>query len=333
MKSVFVLFSRRLNSLVVVALCFFALSAVASAAGTSLTGISMASPSQSPCRDEIRAWAARNIVPVVSGWKNEFDAKLTSTELAQLNELRLKAQPLRIRRDELVQQIGVAMRNRDEQEGDRLRKQMRELRNDWEELTEQLIPIARKHRDELVALGAKATPIVREWRSTMRAKLADCMAAQPAAQTEGVKRMSRFLSDFLSDERQESVAMRKRAAARFLLWDGYSLPRDEQFSAGEAESQPLDKTNLNGTFTLAQCSPNPVNGSRTSIRFSLSQAGNVKISVLDIHGNEVDVVADRQFAAGTNVLEYNCSALVNGQYSIRLVSADGMLYTAMIVAR
>ncbi|MFM2134073.1 MAG: hypothetical protein RL156_1354 [Bacteroidota bacterium] len=299
----------------------------------------------SPCREQIRSWAMKEILPVVRVWKNEFDAKLSGTELAQLNELRIKAQPLRLQREQLGKKIALAMRNRDEQAAAPLRAEMRELRNSWEDLTEQLIPIARAHRDELRALGEKAKPVVREWRAAMRAKISECMASKPEAQTEAARKIGRFLDEFLSDERQESPAMRKRAAARFLLWDGTTLPQEEQFGNAHADADvnanasadpnsPLaDKTNLAGTFTLAQCSPNPVSGSSTSIRFSLSQAGHVKISVLDIHGNEVDVIADRSFAAGTAVLEYNASSLVNGQYSLRLVCPEGMLYTGMIIAR
>jgi ElaB/YqjD/DUF883 family membrane-anchored ribosome-binding protein len=291
------------------------------------------------CREQIRSWAMKEILPVVRVWKNEFDAKLSGTELAQLNELRIKAQPLRLQREQLGKKIALAMRNRDEQAAAPLRAEMRELRDDWEDLTEQLIPIARAHRDELRALGEKAKPVVREWRATMRAKISECMSGKPEAQTEAARKIGRFLHELLSDERQESSAMRKRAAARFLLWDGTTLPQEEQFGNANANANadpdsPLtDKTNRAGTFTLAQCSPNPVSGSSTSIRFSLSQAGHVKISVLDIHGSEVDVIADRLFSAGTALLEYNASTLVNGQYSLRMVCPEGMLYTGMIIAR
>lgn len=289
----------------------------------------------SPCREKIRSWAMKDILPVVRVWKNEFDAKLSGSELAQLNELRIKAQPLRVQREQLGKKIALAMRTRDEQAAAPLRAEMRALRDNWESLTEQLIPIARAHRDELRALGEKAKPVVREWRATMRAMISECMASKPEAQTEAARKIGRFFHELLSDERQESPAMRKRAAARFLLWDGTSLPQEEQFGAANADldSPLMDKTNLAGTFTLAQCSPNPVSGPSTSIRFSLSQAGHVKISVLDIHGNEVDVIADRSFAAGNAVLEYNASTLVNGQYSLRLVCPEGMLYTGMIIAR
>ncbi|MFM8568426.1 MAG: T9SS type A sorting domain-containing protein, partial [Candidatus Kapaibacterium sp.] len=139
-----------------------------------------------------------------------------------------------------------------------------------------------------------------------------------------------FIRDLLSDAHQETSRMRKRAAARFLLCDGRTLPQDD---ADAMPATPGDRINLSTTFTLSQCSPNPVSGSRTAIRFALSKTDNVKISVLDIHGSEVDVVADRQFAAGTNVIEVNTASLPNGQYSIRLVCSEGMLYTSMIVSR
>ncbi|MFM8473709.1 MAG: T9SS type A sorting domain-containing protein [Candidatus Kapaibacterium sp.] len=285
---------------------------------------------QSPCKEEIRAWALKEMVPTIRAWKNEFDAKLRPEELSQLDELRIKALPLRQRREDLMKRMAAAARTRDEHAGDALRTEFRELRNDWEALVEQLIPLARAHRDDLVALGEKAKPQAREWRAALREKISACIAAQPSGSAARSERFEGFIRDLLSDDHQETSRMRKRAAARFLLWDGRTLPQDD---ADAMPATPGDRINLSATFTLSQCSPNPVSGSRTSIRFSLSKTDNVKISVLDIHGSEVDVVADRQFAAGTNVIEVNTASLPNGQYSIRLVCSEGMLYTSMIVSR
>lgn len=295
-----------------------------SVAGTSVRA------QQTSCKEEIRAWAVKEMVPTIRGWKNEFDATLSPDELSLLNDLRIKARPLRERRNDLMRRMASVARTQDEQAGDALRKEFRTLRSDWEELVEQLLPIVRRHRADLVALGAKAKPLAREWRAALRVKIQDCIAAQPADSKLRSEKVTGFLRDFLSDEHQERPNMRKRAAVRFLLWDGQTLPRED---VDETEALPGDRIHLSGTFTLSQCSPNPVSGSQTSVRFTLPKSDNVKVSVLDIHGSEVDVVADRQFAAGTNVLEVNTGSLPNGQYSIRLVCSEGMLYTAMIVSR
>src|SRR5206468_1879812 len=56
-------------------------------------------------------------------------------------------------------------------------------------------------------------------------------------------------------------------------------------------------------YALYANSPNPFN-SQTSIRFALPQASNVRISVINVRGEEVSRPADGEFAAGEQSIQW-----------------------------
>ena len=78
-------------------------------------------------------------------------------------------------------------------------------------------------------------------------------------------------------------------------------------------------------YTLGQNYPNPFNP-RTSIRFGLPQAGWVKLSVYDLLGRQVAVLADGPREAGQHQIAFDASALASGIYLYRLEAGD---YTAV----
>lgn len=76
---------------------------------------------------------------------------------------------------------------------------------------------------------------------------------------------------------------------------------------------------------LFQNSPNPFNGS-TVIRFVLSEAGPVRLSVYDLIGQEVACLVDAELAAGEHAVRFEARNLPDGVYFYRL-SATGFSKT------
>jgi hypothetical protein len=74
-------------------------------------------------------------------------------------------------------------------------------------------------------------------------------------------------------------------------------------------------------FNLKQNSPNPFNPS-TQIEFSLEQSGTAKLTVFDLMGRTVAVLADGVYPAGSHNVTFNASGLASGIYVYRL-EADG----------
>jgi hypothetical protein len=66
-------------------------------------------------------------------------------------------------------------------------------------------------------------------------------------------------------------------------------------------------------ISLVECFPNPF-GSDIRLDYELKHAGVAKITVLDITGKEVAVIANEQTAAGVHSIRYDASALTSGIY-------------------
>lgn len=70
-------------------------------------------------------------------------------------------------------------------------------------------------------------------------------------------------------------------------------------------------------FNLSQNYPNPFNPT-TNIEFSLPVSGNVKISVYDMLGKEVSVLANQFMQAGTYKSDFDANSLPSGTYFYRI---------------
>ncbi len=84
-------------------------------------------------------------------------------------------------------------------------------------------------------------------------------------------------------------------------------------------------------FALGAPSPNPSRGT-ARIPFALPRASHVRVSVLDVQGREVAVLADGAFAAGRHgvTLERSGSPLATGLYFVRLRVSGGPEFTRRI---
>lgn len=74
-------------------------------------------------------------------------------------------------------------------------------------------------------------------------------------------------------------------------------------------------------YTLLQNYPNPFNPA-TTIRFTIPEKSNVRVSVTDVLGNEVAVLANGLTEAGSHSIEFNASDLPSGIYFCILQSGQ-----------
>jgi len=92
-----------------------------------------------------------------------------------------------------------------------------------------------------------------------------------------------------------------------------------------APSQPL-------AYSLAQNYPNPFNPS-TSIAYQLKTAGQVKLSVYDILGREVAVLADGVQGAGAHEVRFDGNGLASGVYIYRLQAGTFVEQKKMVLQK
>jgi len=75
-------------------------------------------------------------------------------------------------------------------------------------------------------------------------------------------------------------------------------------------------------YRLEQNYPNPFNPS-TTIQFHLLQAGRVTLTLFDLLGREVRVLADAEYGPGGHGVRLDGSGLASGTYVYRLVVRSG----------
>jgi len=105
---------------------------------------------------------------------------------------------------------------------------------------------------------------------------------------------------------------------------------------GYATSDPVtglrdrsDK-NLPDNFKLQQNHPNPFN-QITTITYTVARSENIKLTVYDILGNEVEVLSEGFHNSGTYSLEFSASNLSNGIYYYMLQISPELLITRKMV--
>lgn len=75
-------------------------------------------------------------------------------------------------------------------------------------------------------------------------------------------------------------------------------------------------------YSLEQNFPNPFNPS-TIIRFTLPQAAEVTITVMNLIGEKVTTLVSRSMEQGTHAVQWNASGLPSGMYLYRLEARQG----------
>ena len=86
-----------------------------------------------------------------------------------------------------------------------------------------------------------------------------------------------------------------------------------------------DIENISGeipsSYSLGQNYPNPFNP-MTNVKFSIVNAGNVKLVVYDIQGREVQTLVNERMNVGTYEVRFDGSMLNSGVYFYKLIAGD-----------
>jgi len=85
-------------------------------------------------------------------------------------------------------------------------------------------------------------------------------------------------------------------------------------------------------FGLWQNYPNPFNPS-TAIGFTLPQAADIELTVFNIVGQKVDVLAEGRFASGTHSVTWDASAYPSGVYFYHLATGDNRVTRKMVLLK
>lgn len=104
------------------------------------------------------------------------------------------------------------------------------------------------------------------------------------------------------------------------------------FTEGVVATSLADSEGVPETFRLETNYPNPFNPT-TTIRYSLAEAGPVRLDVLDMLGRRVAVLAEGFQSPGTYAVAFDASHLPSGSYLYRLQAGDRVETRRMVLVR
>jgi hypothetical protein len=85
-------------------------------------------------------------------------------------------------------------------------------------------------------------------------------------------------------------------------------------------------------YELVQNYPNPFNPS-TTIKFSIPESGNVKVTVYDAIGRVVVTLTNNVYQTGSYKIEWNASSYASGIYFYRLESRNFNMVKKMVLVK
>lgn len=287
-----------------------------------------AQESQSAARKELHTklsqFAKSEVFPSLRGWKSELDAAMTPADLASLNALRSQAAELRKQARTYAKSMGTAWKAEDYTALKASRDGMKSLAEKRDKLFAELKPIAVKYSSTLKSIGEVAKPKVETWKEKGREIVKTWAESHKDELKDGkqFQKLGRFFKQFAGG------GDKRKAVARFMLWNGDETIMDEQ---GQLAPEMMDDSEGKLEPTNA---PNPFE-SNTAINFTLPKADKVSLKVFDINGNTVETMVDGQLPEGEHSYTFSPSASqsASGTYFYRLETSDGIQQKTMKLVR
>jgi len=133
------------------------------------------------------------------------------------------------------------------------------------------------------------------------------------------------------------IDYKEQASAEDLLWPNFGNDIFRSCNASDAITSVDDNPSRPLIFGLAQNYPNPFNAT-TTIRFSLSAAGRVSLSIFDLLGRRINTLQSGLLKAGYHSVAWNGTneagdVVSSGIYFYRLESPDGSETRRMLLLK
>jgi len=100
----------------------------------------------------------------------------------------------------------------------------------------------------------------------------------------------------------------------------------------EPQESSDELSGLPTQFRIASLYPNPFN-SRITIEYQLPKSGKVRLSVFDLSGREIAVLADKQMTAGSHRIAWSAEGSPSGVYFCRMAGPGFSQTAKMVLAR
>jgi len=257
-------------------------------------------------RSNMRTWFEADVLPSLTTWHQDYDASLTSQDLATLNRYRAEAKQLKTAMKADIRQLHATAErgNRDV-----MKEKMQAVREKYhasmKNIAEGVKPIAKGSREKLRSLFDTNEDQIDAWRNKAREIMKQWKTENPDMDHHG--KSGKGLPIIGEDG--------KRAALRFILWDGMMPSADDD---------------MMGDDMRITVSPAP-SGNAATINVTNVPNGPAKLEVYDMNGTLVRSI-NVSASNGTIDQRVDLSGLVSGTYMASVSTPEGRR-TGQIIVR
>ena len=262
-------------------------------------------------RGDLRSWFEQDVYPTAKIWHEQYDASLTSQDLADLQRLRAEAKRLR----EAVKADLKSLRTTAES-GSRssMREKLQNVREKYKDdvasLLERLKPIAKRSRATLRKLFDDNEDKIESWRSTARDIVGDWREEHDDLSMKGMFGRGDHQLPLLAGDG-------RKAAVRFILWDGTMPPAPEPRMSAPRQRMPMN------------VSPAPSGNTATVSAMNVPD-GQHMLQVFDMNGTLIRSTAVTS-VSGKITQNIDLSGIPAGTYMVSVNTPAGRSTTNLVI--
>jgi hypothetical protein len=253
-------------------------------------------------RGDLRSWFEQDVYPTAKIWHEQYDASLTSQDLADLQRLRAEAKRLReaVKADLKSLRITAESGSRSS-----MREELQDVRekykDDVENLLERLKPIAKRSRTILRKLFDDNEDRIESWRSTARDIVGDWREEHDDLSMKGMFGRGDHQLPLLAGDG-------RKAAVRFILWDGTMPPAPETRMSAPQQRMPMNVSPAPSGNTATVSAMNVPDGQHMLQVFDMNGTLIRSTAVTSVSGKITQNIDLSGIPAGTYMLSVNTPA-------------------------
>lgn len=255
-------------------------------------------------------FAKKEILPSMRQWKSSLDNAMSPEDLSSLNGLRKKAKLMRESTKTIADGMRRAWKDEDYEALKKYREQLDNAKDDRVRLALDCKPLAKKYRDILEKIGDDAKSKAPQWREKGKELVRQWMNKYDIKADgnilEGMKKRFGFLGD----------GDGKKAALRFMLWDGSEdfINEDREPMQRKEHNRRDNREDEDEDDIFGYAQPNPFSES-TAIVVNIPKEEHITIDIFDAQGEKLSTLVDSSLPAGTHSISFTPETIANGQFT------------------
>jgi hypothetical protein len=262
-------------------------------------------------RSDLRSWFERDVYPTAKIWHEQYDASLTSDDLSDLKRLRAEAKRLR---EAVTTDLKSIRASAESGSRSSMREKLQDIREkyrgDLEDLLERLKPIAKRSRTMLRKLFDDNEDKIEAWRSQARNIVGDWREEHDDLSMKGMFGRGDHQLPLLAGDG-------RKAAVRFILWDGTMPPAPEPRLSAPQQRMPMN------------VSPAPSGNTATVSAMNVPD-GQHMLQVFDMNGTLIRSTAVTS-VSGKVTQNIDLSGIPAGTYMVSVNTPAGRSTTNLVI--